>query len=144
MLTSKNHMPLFTRYRNSDVGQRFVCLFYENSDVRPLPCGSDFDSFEQLIEHLETTHNLSLRKNVDFCVSCEVLFHEKSISLEHWLSHSVNLSQFSLALQVEEESFLSDMFDKLTDIRKELMDYIFSKAIANDDAEKVAEVLEED
>ena len=109
----------------------------ELSSKSLLPCGYDCNSFIEVINHLQTEHGMKLVNNRDFCQSDEIIFRTPVTAVEHFLTHGINALQLGLSWNSKEQtcdSWFQKTLDKLSGIRKDILDHIFNPEIGEEDA----------
>ena len=131
--------PLFTRFQVDENEDVYACLFRnENSSTTCSPCGHNFSSFAEIINHLEQ-HGLTLISNRDYCLSDEIIFRFSTTALEHFLTHAININNLGLSWsskELLENPWFQEISQKLGHIRKEVLDHIFNP---KDDLDEVDE-----
>ena len=137
--TTELVFPLFTRFQVDENEDVYACLFRnENSSKAFSPCGHNLSSLAEFINHLEQ-HRLTLISNRDYCLSDEIIFRSPTTALEHFLKHAININNLGLSWSSKdllENPWFQEIFQKLDDIRKEVLDHIFNP---KDDLDEVDE-----
>ena len=106
--------------------ESYFCLWPVKSD----PCGFITTDFSKLIDHFKQ-HSLDLKKGTDFCTMCEKIFSNRIQATEHYIRHSLDIKAlYREGIQTEQ---LDGIFEKLSDIRKEILDYLFCNEEDYDD-----------
>ena len=98
--------------------ESYFCLWPVKSD----PCGFITADFSKLIDHFKQ-HGLNLQKGIDFCTMCEKIFSNRIQAIEHYIRHSLDIK--ALYREGNKTEQLDGIFERLSDIRKEILDYLF-------------------
>ena len=75
-------------------------------------------------------HDKILKKNIDYCYSCEVIFPCKLRFLEHWITHALDGRIFDKSVSEMPEKtadWLNQTFSELENIRKDLWRHFLSE-----------------
>lgn len=89
-------------------------------------CAHEGADFWTMIDHLKESHGLTLNPKLDFCGPCEHIFCDRLEAMEHMMScHILCYEDFEVASEQPPNSsvtvWLKDIFERLKDIRKDLM-----------------------
>ena len=85
--------------------------------------------FSRLVNHF-LSHEIKLKKNIDYCYSCELIFSCKLRFLEHYLTHALDGRIFDRSVSEMPENtaaWLNQTFSELEKIRKNLWKHFLSE-----------------
>ena len=79
-----------------------------------------------MIDHLKESHGLALNPKSDFCGPCKHIFCDRLEAMDHMMNcHILCYEDFEVASEQPPNSsvtvWLKDIFERLKDIRKDLM-----------------------
>ena len=124
--------PVFEN--SSGEPHKCICLWAFHRGDTIETCSTKFVTFENLLCHYFEVHGLSLKPQIDFCQSCERIFDHYLEGVEHHVSHAICLEEKSWKSFREFKSrdiWVHNLFEKLKEVRKELLEHLLSSAFEN-------------
>ena len=108
----------------------YLCL-WQGEDKKKI-CGSRINTFNNLLDHLTSEHGLHLKNCIDFCQKCECIFESAMEGLEHYIVHAITFEGNTLvresgSVDSETETWLANIYAKIKEIRKEVLDRLLFK-----------------
>ena len=92
-------------------------------------CGEHCSDFIELIHHLAHDHGIYLKRNIDYCRNCSIIFEDHLEALDHYLAKAISLEEVDLACQNprgmdELRHWLAPVFEGMKKLRRMIMDRI--------------------
>ena len=117
---------------NRDI-DKYRCLWA--SEDKKERCIASFCTFDHFICHLTEDHDLSLKPDLDFCKNCETIFDLYMEGVEHYINHAINCEDTSWKKLGDLETrdvWVHNVFEKLKEIRKELLEHLLFIYLENE------------
>ena len=92
--------------------------------------GEHCSDFIELIHHLAHDHGIYLKRNIDYCQSCSIIFEDHLEALNHYLAKAISLEEIDLACQNprggsdELRHWLAPVFEGMKKLRRTIIDRI--------------------
>ena len=126
-------LPLFALVHGEETA--FMCL-WQGEDKQEV-CGTRCFFFNELLDHI-MEHGLNLKNGTDFCQECECIFESPLEGLEHYIVHALAFENNKMVrkftpMSEENESWLTNIYEKIKEIRKEVLERLLFKFVETGD-----------
>ena len=119
--------PLFSLVLDeAEEGAQYMCLHQEVKPAGQQFCGYLEESFDSMIQHLSMNHDCHLRKQIDYCKSCQTVFDSKFSAIIHGLTHILEYQEDQLLLEINNELTMNLLLAPFYDIIKKQREIVMN------------------
>ena len=107
----------------------YMCLHQVVKHTQPALtqfCGYLNKSFDSMIEHLAISHDCHLRKQIDYCKSCQAVFDSKYSAICHGLTHILEYQADQLLLETNNELTMNLLLAPVYDIIRQQREIVMN------------------